>query len=976
MRHVIVVLLAVLVLCGIGQRKIYAITIPDGTQNSYSYVMYNNTNGLPTSDVNAVLQTSEGFVWIGSYAGLIQYDGNHFVRFDSTTGVSSVVTLFEDSQKRLWIGTNDSGLFLLQGDEFVRYDQEEGLRASSVRSIKEDEEGNIIVATTMGISYVDADGVMHPFDDERINTEYIWELKTDKDGVIWGITMAGKIFSMSHLKITSVIDEEIFGYGIINTIYPDPVNEDYMYLGMQESTVLHAKVSPEGLEDVEIMTSPEMGSVRCIRKVGEVLWLCSNNGIGIVRDGRFLLIDNLPMDNSVETMMVDYEGNMWFTSSRQGLLKIVRNRFTDIFEVAGLAPLVVNSTYFKDGLLYIGSDTGLVILDEQYRAVGNDLTKLLEGVRIRSIRPDSKGHLWFGTNSDNGLIDYDPGKETWIRYNPSNGLAAERARVMMELSDGRIAVATNAGVNVIADGKVTETYNGDQGINNLEILCLEEGPDGEIFAGSDGDGIYVIKDGKVSNYGREDGLGSEVILRIRKDPVDTGLYWVITSNSICYMKDGSFTRVNRFPYANNFDMVFDRYGRIWVLSSNGLYVLKREEMFTEGEMQYLLYDITSGLPCAPTANSYSCLTDDGRLYIAATNGVSSVDIQDTDSDNDGIRLSVPFVLADDVYIPVIDGQVTIPAQCKRLNIHAYAFSYSLNNPYLHYHLEGFEDDVTEVSRHDIEPVTYTNLKGGTYKFHFSILNTLTGLDENEMTVTLVKQLTAYEQGWFWLVIGIVGLALIAAVVAFYYHRKNTKLMKQHQEREKLIDEMTSVFASCVDLKDAYTNGHSHRVASYSAKLARKLGKSEDEVRKIYRIALLHDIGKIAIPDSILNKQAKLTDEEYAVMKSHPKRGYDILKDVTIDPDLAIGAGYHHERLDGKGYPFGLTGEKIPEFAQIISVADTFDAMYSTRPYRKQLDLSVVTDELKRCAGTQLNGDVVNALLALVEEGNFLDPTAK
>ena len=207
-------------------------------------------------------------------------------------------------------------------------------------------------------------------------------------------------------------------------------------------------------------------------------------------------------------------------------------------------------------------------------------------------------------------------------------------------------------------------------------------------------------------------------------------------------------------------------------------------------------------------------------------------------------------------------------------------------------------------------------------------------------------------------------------MGLYFRHKTAVLLRKQAEHKLLINEMTSVFASCIDMKDAYTNGHSHRVAKYTAMLAERLGKSKEEREDMYNIALLHDIGKIAIPDSILNKPDKLTDEEYAIMKTHSERGYEILKEITIAPNLAIGAGYHHERLDGRGYPRGISGNEIPEIAQIIAVADTFDAMYSTRPYRKRLPLDTVAAEIQRIAGTQLNADVVAAFMELVREGAF------
>ena len=152
------------------------------------------------------------------------------------------------------------------------------------------------------------------------------------------------------------------------------------------------------------------------------------------------------------------------------------------------------------------------------------------------------------------------------------------------------------------------------------------------------------------------------------------------------------------------------------------------------------------------------------------------------------------------------------------------------------------------------------------------------------------------------------------------------------------------------------------------RIANRLGYDPDQVENIYNIALLHDIGKLAIPDEILNKPSALNDEEYEVMKTHASIGQDILKEIVSSPELSQGAGFHHERIDGKGYPNGLKGDEIPEVAQIIAVADTFDAMYSTRPYRKKLELSTVLDELRRISGTQLNPKFVEVFIQICEDG--------
>ena len=145
------------------------------------------------------------------------------------------------------------------------------------------------------------------------------------------------------------------------------------------------------------------------------------------------------------------------------------------------------------------------------------------------------------------------------------------------------------------------------------------------------------------------------------------------------------------------------------------------------------------------------------------------------------------------------------------------------------------------------------------------------------------------------------------------------------------------------------------------------------VEKYYRIALLHDVGKVGVPQEVLNKPGKLTDEEFEIIKSHTTQGYDALKEITIMPELAIGAQAHHERPDGRGYPNHLKGDEIPRVAQIIAVADCFDAMYSNRPYRNRMNFDKVVSIIKEVSGSQLAPDVVDAFLRLVDKGEFRDP---
>ena len=190
--------------------------------------------------------------------------------------------------------------------------------------------------------------------------------------------------------------------------------------------------------------------------------------------------------------------------------------------------------------------------------------------------------------------------------------------------------------------------------------------------------------------------------------------------------------------------------------------------------------------------------------------------------------------------------------------------------------------------------------------------------------------------------------------------------EKNKNLHRLFDQTATALANAIDAKDEYTHGHSTRVAEYSRKIAEFSGKSPAECDEIYQIALLHDVGKIGIAGNIINKQGKLTNEEYEVIKQHPVLGAQILKSINEYPNLIIGAKYHHERYDGKGYPDRLKGDDIPEIARIISVADAYDAMTSKRSYRDPIPQQNVREEIVKGAGTQFDPQFANIMQHLID----------
>ncbi|MGN0155495.1 MAG: HD domain-containing phosphohydrolase [Lachnospiraceae bacterium] len=191
--------------------------------------------------------------------------------------------------------------------------------------------------------------------------------------------------------------------------------------------------------------------------------------------------------------------------------------------------------------------------------------------------------------------------------------------------------------------------------------------------------------------------------------------------------------------------------------------------------------------------------------------------------------------------------------------------------------------------------------------------------------------------------------------------------KKTEENEKLFIHVVRSLAEAIDAKDTYTNGHSGRVAEYSREIARRYGYSEKAQSDIYMMGILHDVGKIGVPDEVINKRGKLNEEEFEMIKGHPTMGARILGKIKEMPALAIGARWHHERYGGDGYPDGLIGDNIPEEARIIAVADAYDAMSSRRSYRDILSQEIVRSEIVKGKGTQFDPKFADIMIAMIDE---------
>ncbi|MBO7402207.1 MAG: HD domain-containing protein [Lachnospiraceae bacterium] len=937
--------------------------------NDYVQSIYSSNNGLPCGEANDIAQTNDGVIWIGTYAGLYRYNGREFRWVDSYKTVKNVNCLYVDEEGRLWIGTNDNGLAIVIREEVVNVlDQEDGLPSNSVRCITRSSDGYYYIGTTSSLQIIVMNNGL-----KATNTleeiKYADSITADEEGHVAAISSDGTLFLLLAGNI--VTSKQNDGDEVYNSCAFSP--DGTLMVGTSGNHIISFDVSANTLRSTGTMTCENVTSINNINFLPDgTMFISTDSGVSYVDGAGYHRLNTKELNNSIDNMLYDYQGNLWFTSSRLGLLRLAKSPFKDVYGSVGIERKVVNAIVFWQGDYYIGTDNGLDVVDKACRnVVENKLTKTLEGKRIRCMYVDSEQHLWVCTYGS-GLMEFAPNGDSWT-YNADNGSFGNRARVVTGLSDGTILAAGDTGISYIRNHKIERTINTKDGLVNSMILTLTERADGSILAGTDGDGIAVLKDGKISHMlTRDNGLSSGVILRTVKDPKSEGVF-IVTSNSLCYLSpEGFITVLNKFPYFNNYDIWANDEDTLFVMSSAGIYVVERDELVAGGDMAWELLDARRGLGTSLTANSWNYYNENGELFLPCDTGVYIIDVEKYNSDVRSYRMQLASVRLDDVLQPLPrTGAIIVGRGVNRVELGTEILNYTIQEPNVGYRLEGFEQKYTIVPQSNLNNINYVNLPAGTYTFHLAIFDSAGEKVLEERKFELVKIGEFYEQPGFMFYM-VVTFSLF--LIWFTWLAVQRQLNKQ-QIKLNMANETVAAIANAVDAKDVRTHQHSIRVAEYSVLIAQEMNcfkwwNRNKSLNNLRRAAQMHDIGKIGIPDSVLNKVGRLTDDEYAKMKSHVIRGAEILKDFTLVEHVEDGTKYHHERYDGRGYPEGLKGEEIPLFARIIGVADAFDAMTSNRVYRNHMDTDYVMNEMKRGRGNQFDPDALDAFLRLVDKGEI------
>ena len=953
---------------------------------------------LEVSGAEAISQTDDGFVWIGQYSGLTRYDSKEFVTYKSFVedGVEhSVINVKALTSKgnTLYIATTDE-VFVYQNYEFSCLKADFGI----IKDIVLDETNDLLY-----VSSADKGATIY---DVKNNTST--KLVDGKDVTVNDIALDTKRDNIYYQLNAGVYDKtgkEIYLYPKILDIY---TYDDILYIGQENGVIQRYNMATSSFLD-EIL-APDQVNKMLYSESDKALYLaCDKKGLYCVElsgtEPIIVSAGDLVNGSQLVDLMIDYEGNLWIVShsnSASGVSIITKDALAELLhddEVwKKLSEQKVDKTIFAierfGDILYLVSATHIFLYDlkqnkilpdnvlmETLEAYAEEKAAIIPGFTLDPKDVEIyKGKLYFAV-SKTGLVEYDPSLEKVTIYDLD--YISNHIDKMVGNPELQVAVNTRSlrsFDNYLAIGYARGLMKFD-GVNfsvmpfDSNVLFINKSKEGKlIFCRSSG--LYEVDDEftKATEIPVAPGIsGSRLKFLVDGDYIyqtaNSRLFRVEQINGEYVSKEitvpfvkGSLVELSKIEYKNKNGEINHKYV---IASENQIYVA--DSLDGDRLENYEFYDSTNGISQIKANTSGYYDKEGQKYYFQSTNGIYVYDFNLTRGASVPVKVGVPSVELDGK--EYFGNLINISKDTYRVTLNVSVFGFRPNKGYeVYYKMDGIDSDYHLITDNN-GSVNYTNLPGGEYTFHAYAIDEF-GQVSNKVDIKLVKEMKIHEYVWFWILVGILSFAAIVGITFIIIRSRTKQALKKQLEYKNITVESIQAIARTIDAKDEYTNGHSTRVGYYSKVIAENLNMSQDEVDNIYYIALLHDIGKIAIPDKILNKPGRLTDDEFAVMKSHTVRGANILKGISTIPHIAEGAKSHHEKYDGTGYPEGLKGENIPFVARIICCADCFDAMASKRVYKEAFSLETIINEFKRCAGTQFDPKIAELVVKLIEDGKL------
>lgn len=953
----------------------------DSFFKDYVSRIWTSEDGIPGNTITDIFQDKNGYILFGNYGGLTRFDGVKFVTlnklYDEKYEFFTARSIMQDSAENLWVGSNDEGIICLKKDgDVVSFTMENGLSNNSVRAIQEDKNGNIWVGTASGISCISSDFQIITLKGfEKIPQEnrfIVSQLYCDTAGRMWIVTRGEKgLFKYEDGKFSVYEGIKCIKNPIVTAMTQD-ANDDYWF-GVAPYYAVKVSGEKETLHDIG--SGVQKGTIvsSIFQDSKKNIWFGLDNGITIYHDGTYSYYDktNGLADESVVKIIEDHEGNIWIATDRSGIQKLSFGKFQTTNTPTTINAIAQDT--FRD-VIWMAGDNGLYCYKDRVR-IENKITDYCKNIRIRHVGLTKDGALLVSCYEKYGQLKFnlDGTIQNWTK---KDGIAGDRIRVALEISNGDIYIGTTTGLSIIKKdtGKIKNITKSNL-LENDYIMCIYEDEEKNIWLGTDGGGVSILKDEQiVKTITKENKLAGNVVFKILG--LREGEIWICTGTGVSRVKGDdifTFNATNGFGSDGIFQLISDFSGRVWGLSNRGIFYVKSDDLdkVMEGKKSVVntkYYNRQDGITSGGvTSTSLSMKDNIGRIWFTLIDGFTIFDPVRNATKTHAPDIKIEEVIVDSEKYDVSKGKIILPPNTKRVVINYTGISFVSSEQILFKtKLEGFEKDYTEWT--NMRSSTFTNLKPGEYTFYVMAESG----DEVEAlepaVLTIVKTPYLWQRTWFKLLM----IVVIAGIICLVIYVKIKRLQKEKEMIEKFSIEVIQALVSTIDAKDKYTEGHSKRVANYSVMLAKALGLKPEECKEVYFSALLHDIGKIGIPDEIINKKGHLTEDEYEKVKQHPVIGSKILKSISIMNNISVGARGHHERFDGSGYPDKKAGDEIPLTARIVGVADAYDAMTSNRSYRTIMPQKKVREEIEKNKGLQFDPVVADKMIEIIDKDDEYD----
>jgi diguanylate cyclase (GGDEF)-like protein len=772
--------------------------------------VWTSESGLPQNTVNAIVQTRDGYLWLGTEEGLVRFDGVRFVVSDRQSAPalrsSFVSSLYEGRDGTLWIGTYGGGLARLRDGRIESF-HPELLGTDRIREMREMADGALFIATAGGgLLRIDGEKVTRFTTRDGLPTDRIWTVEDDGAGGLWVATHGGGVVRWQNGRVQQrITTAEGLPNDLARTLFRDP--DGTLWIGtdgggvaaFRNGALVRTVTTRDGLPSDQI---------RSVRRDGDGnLWIGTDGGLARwrgVRAEAFGVAEGLPSP-IVRALVEDREGSLW-VGTTGGLVRLTDTRFLSFtrkegFPVDGVRAIVED----RAGRTWVGTEGGG--LCEILPARVQCLTKAngLPHDTVYALAESHDGSLWVGTDGG-GVVRLRDGKFVETIDAQHSNLPNDRVRALVENADGGLWISTTAGLAHVRDGQTSRVPE----LEDRQLRPLLALPDGTLLVGTDGAGLWrVSADGAHATHiaGAGRGLESDRIFSLAAD-ADGGAVWIGTSGGGLAHLDlasGALRSLMRRDGLHD-DVVFQivdqgRGADLWMTSNRGLYRVPRDRVLTAMRRKRneralglggTIYGTTDGMPSAECNAAFPAAirTRDGRLWVATARGVAVIDPRAR------IRNTVaPPVHIEDVLIdgnPAPERPLRVPSEAQRLDLRYTALS--LRAPEglrFRYLLEGYDRDWVEAGANRV--AHYTKLAPGTYTLRVIATNEdgVRSIGEARLDVTVAPRW--FETWWARLL----AIALIAAAVwgavrlrlAALRARKNEELARAYEHMQQMAEEL-------------------------------------------------------------------------------------------------------------------------------------------------------------------------------------------